>query len=276
MSAVNWGALRDHLVASRLAGDVATTPGNTLDNCGRMLAGHPEYTFGLPDWRDATLDEAVAAVVALCGGAMRLQHRGPPPELPLGAPAGRDDRDGLGHIDPDLAIEGIRRHRERLAAFVAGGGGRVLLATGHPTGLLPHYAAIARALQAAGSELLAPLDDVRHVGGDGDRRLGLRFLDGVGTVWAGGDLFHSHLAAYMEAMLDDLGGGPGVVDLVIADHGMAGAAIARGLNTLAIADVNDPALPLAQARGSTDGVLCLDDNLAPRLFVPVTQAVLTW
>lgn len=259
MRDVEWGALREHLVASRLAGDVATTPAQTLRNCRRMVAGEPEYTFGLPDWEGATVEEAVAAVVALCGGD----------------PSGRADPDGLGFIDPDLAIAGIRRHRERLAAFTAGGGGRVLLATGHPTGLLPHYAAIARRLQSAGSELLAPLDDVRHLDGDGGRRLGVRFLDGVACIWGGGDLHHSHLPRYMEAMLDELGGGPGVVDLVVADHGMAGAAIARGLPTLAIADVNDPALPLAQACGRTDGVLCIDDNLAPRLFVPVTAALLS-
>jgi len=40
--------------------------------------------------------------------------------------------------------------------------------------------------------------------------------------------------------------------------------------------VNDPALPLAQLRGSTDAVLPIDDNLAPRLFVPVTAAMLEW
>jgi hypothetical protein len=40
--------------------------------------------------------------------------------------------------------------------------------------------------------------------------------------------------------------------------------------------VNDPALPLAQARGRTDGVLLVDDGLPPHLFAPVTEAVLAW
>jgi hypothetical protein len=31
---------------------------------------------------------------------------------------------------------------------------------------------------------------------------------------------------------------------------------------------------LAQMRGRTDGVLPIDDNLAPRLFLPVTAAML--
>ncbi|MFO8075914.1 MAG: phosphatase, partial [Egibacteraceae bacterium] len=62
----------------------------------------------------------------------------------------------------------------------------------------------------------------------------------------------------------------------VADHGLAGAAIARGLPTISIADVNDPGLPLAQVRGRTDGVLAIDDNLAPRHFLAVTEAMLAW
>ncbi|MPZ87336.1 MAG: phosphatase [Nitriliruptorales bacterium] len=247
---------------SRLAGEVGTPPRSTLTNCARLVAGDDRYTFGLPDWQDASLLEAVGAVRALCGGD----------------PGGVQDQHGHGWIDPDRTLESVALHRDRLAELAGSGGGRVLLATGHPTGLLPHYAAIARALQWHGSELLAPLDDLRLASPAGapNRFRGIRFLDGVGCVFDGGRLLHTHRARYMEAMLDRLGGGPGVVDLVVADHGMAGAAIARGVPTLSIADVNDPALPLAQARGRTDGVLAIDDNLAPRLFVPVTQAMLLW
>lgn len=254
-------ALREHLVATRLAGAVATSPRSTLTNCGKLVAGEQRCTFGLPDWRGATLLEAVEAVRAVCGGD----------------PGGAADPDAEGWIDPDACLAAVLLHRGRLAALATGGGGRVLVGTGHPTGLLPHYTALARALQATGSELLAPLDDVvvRRHEVTGDRRA-LRYLDGVAVVHDGGRLLHSHRSVYMEAMLDALGGGPGIVDLVLADHGFAGAAIARGLPTLSIADVNDPALPLAQVRGRTDAVLPIDDNLAPRTFVPVTAAMLTW
>lgn len=40
--------------------------------------------------------------------------------------------------------------------------------------------------------------------------------------------------------------------------------------------MNDPALPLAQARGRTDGVLLVDDGLPAHLFSPVTEAILDW
>lgn len=252
-------ALRDHLVANRLAGEVATSPRNTVGNCGRLVAGEERYTFGLSDWRTATLLDAVAAVRALCGGD----------------PGGTPDQDGPGWIDPDSALRAIHRHRERLSALAAAGGGRVLCATGHPTGLLPHYAALARALQSTGSTLLTPLDDDRFEMDGRGRRLGVRFLDGVACVFDGAALLHTHRSAFMERMLDSLGDA-GRPDLVLADHGMAGAAIERGLATLSIADVNDPALPLAQLRGRTDAVLPIDDNLAPRLFVPVTAAMLEW
>ena len=252
--------LREHLIGTRLAGSVATTPRNTLTNCGKLIAGEVRYTFGLTDYLTASVREAVEAVRLLCGGD----------------PGGAAAPEGDGWIEPEATLAAIEMHRFRLAAC-AGERGRVLLATGHPTGLLSHYAAIARALQSAGCLLLAPLDDVviRYHEETGRKR-GVRFIDGVACVNDGASLLHSHRSVYMEAMLDELGGGPEAVDLVVADHGMAGTAIERGLPTLSIADVNDPALPLAQARGKTDAVLPIDDNLAPRLFVPVTNAMLAW
>jgi hypothetical protein len=249
--------LRRHLVGTRLAGRVATSPSSTVTNCAKLVAGDPRYTFGLSDWRDATVRECIDAVRSLCGGD----------------PGGAVDPHGDGTIEPDATLAGIARHRDVLASAAAAGGIRVLLATGHPTGLLGHYAAIGRALQQHGSRLLAPLDDTTiRTGADGRRR-DVRFVDGVACVSDGGSLRHTHRADYMAALLDEI---DGEVDLVVGDHGMAGAAVEADIPTLSIADVNDPALPLAQVRGRTDGVLVIDDNLAPRHFVPVTAAVLAW
>ncbi len=233
---------------------MATGSQQSLDNCQKLLDGDPDYTFGLSDWKTASFDQVRDALVAACG------------EKAVTA-----DPEGPGWIDPDAVVTAILGHRDRLSAH-ASARSRVLLATGHPTGLLPHYMGLARALQAAGCQLLTPLDDQWVV--DAQRRLGLRFLEGVACVRTGGDLVHSHRSTYMEAMLQALDDQARPPDLVIGDHGMAGSAIERRIDTLGIADVNDPALFLAEARGRTKSVLPIDDNLAPRLYQPVTAAML--
>ncbi len=241
--------LRAHLTATGLAGAVATSPGHTRANCGKLADGNPDYTFGLSDWHDTSQADAIEAVSAVCG-----------PDAVVG------DDEAPGWIDPDATIAAIEQHRAVLSD-VAASPCRVLLATGHPTGLLAHYGAIARALRTAGCQVVTPMDD-RWLR---DPALhGVRFVDGVACVWTGGDLVHTHLSDYAEAMLDAADTSP---DLVVGDHGMAGAAIERGIRTLAVADVNDPALFVAQQRGRTHAVLPIDDNLAPRHYVPVTDAV---
>jgi hypothetical protein len=62
-------------------------------------------------------------------------------------------------------------------------------------------------------------------------------------------------------------------DLVVADHGFAGAAIEAGVETLSIADVNDPALIVAKAQGRTDIVVVLDDHVPADAYWPCFQAV---
>lgn len=250
-------ALLDHLVESRLAGHVATSVQGSIVNCGHLVDGHPEYTFGLSDWRDADLDEAVAAM-----------------EAAGGRPRGWGDPDGGAAIDPEAALAAIERHRDTLAPFLAGSVGRILVATGHPFALLAHYAALARALSEAGTQVLRPLEGQRdRLRTPDGRACSIRFLDGVACLYQDAALRHTHRPDFMEAMLEAVGG-PDGVDLVIADHGYAGAAIERGVPTLSIADVNDPALPLAQSRGRTDGVLVIDDGLDADLFRPVTAAIL--
>jgi hypothetical protein len=62
-------------------------------------------------------------------------------------------------------------------------------------------------------------------------------------------------------------------DLVFADHGFAGAAIERGVDTVSIADVNDPALIVARAQGRTDTVIVMDDHVRPEDYWPCFQAI---
>lgn len=249
--------LVQRLVENRLCGEVATPVGSCVGNCRRLVAGEAEYTFGLSDWRQATFEDAIGAVEAAGGGRLRGHAE-----------------DSPAFIDPAGTVAGVRKHRDVLGELVAAGGGNVLVATGHPV-LLPHYGAVAGALARAGCVLLRPLGDAREFTRTPQGSpCSLAYVDGVAALIHDGSVRHTHLPNYMEAMLDDLHNG--LPDLVVADHGFAGAAIEAGIATLAIADVNDPALPLAQSRGRTDGVLLIDDGLPPHLFAPVTEAVLAW
>ena len=58
-----------------------------------------------------------------------------------------------------------------------------------------------------------------------------------------------------------------------ADHGFAGAAIEAGVETISIADVNDPALLVAKAQGRTEHVLVFDDHVDPNAYWPVFLAL---
>ena len=248
--------LIERLVQNRLSGDVATPVGSCLNNCRCLVEGQADYTFGLSDWHDATFEDAVAALEAAGVGRLRSDDHG--------APA---------FIDPASTAAGLRKHRDVLAELAEGGGGKLLLATGHPV-LLPHYACVAGALAVAGCVLLRPLADGTGTNARADGRRSVAYIDSVAVLFHDGAARHTHLPDYMEEMLDALGNDR--PDLVVADHGFAGAAVEAGIRTLSIADVNDPALPLAQVRGRTDGVLLVDDGVKPDLFAPATEAVLAW
>ena len=252
--------LVEHLVASRLAGSVATSVQSCVDNSRQLVAGNLGYTFGLTDWCTASYDDAIAALRA-CGVA--LVYDSGSAEDPL----------ATAFVDPSFAAAAVHRQR-RILAEIAAGRGRVLLATGHAFALLPHYSALARALQAAGCTILEPLNGEHHpVETPEGEPASIRYFDGVASLVLHGGLLHTHRPEYMELMLAEVGGADGV-DAVIADHGFAGAAIEAGVETLSIADVNDPALPLAQARGRTEGVLVVDDGLNPVLYEPLTAVML--
>ncbi|MDQ5819560.1 MAG: phosphatase, partial [Actinomycetota bacterium] len=69
-------------------------------------------------------------------------------------------------------------------------------------------------------------------------------------------LWHTHSPDPMRDLLQELG----AVDLVVADHGFAGAAIAAEIPTLAVMDTNDPALAVVAQRGADLTIVPMDDN----------------
>ena len=247
--------LRQHLLAARIAGDVATPRDDNLRNARRMSEGLPKYDFGLVPRRTWSYEEVVAVMAERCGIVADLSYE-----------------DGPDTIDVDRTLAQLERWRERLAKAAAAGE-RVLLATGHPTGVLVIHLQVAAALRAAGAQVLVPEQDWReHVSG-WPRPRTIRALNGVHVLATGGELLHTHMPEPMHALLDALDVPP---DLVVADHGWAGAAAEAGIDTLALADCNDPALFVAEAEGKPVVTVPLDDNVPPHLYDPVSAFVTDW
>jgi len=251
--------LRQHLLDSRIAGEVATPRAENLRNFGRMAEGRVGYDFGLVPAREWTRDEVLDVMARRCG-----VHPDPAYD------------DGQDTIDVDLTLAALDRVRDRLA-LAAQRRERVLVATGHPTGILVLHLETVRALREHGAQVLVPdLDwawpwDDDATGRWGSRRV--RAICGVHMLATGGELLHTHHPEPMRALLDALDTPP---DLVVADHGWAGAAAARGLEVLSYADCNDPALFVAQEEGLAITVVPLDDNVLPRLYDPVAAALTAW
>jgi len=96
----------------------------------------------------------------------------------------------------------------------------------------------------------------------------IRYHEGLAMLTDDERPLHTHEGHAMARILADAR-----PDLVLADHGFAGTAIERGVETVSIADVNDPALLVAQAQGRTGTVVVMDDNVAPQAYWPCFQAI---
>ena len=169
-------------------------------------------------------------------------------------------------IDPDKTIEGVISAAERLRDH-ARRGGTLLVATGHPTGLLENHIRMADAFRQRGGKLLRLREEERLALPGKAREV--RYVGSVGCLADWGQLLHTHSAAAMQALLE-VEPWP---EMVLADHGFAGAAIERGIPTIAVMDINDSALAVAMAEGKDVVIIPMDDNRPPRLYEPVWRLV---
>lgn len=253
-------ALREHLLAARIAGDVATPREDNLRNAARMAQGRPGYDFGLVPDGTWSAGDVLDVMVKRCG--LR-----PDPAYV----------EGPDTIDVDLTLAALDAHRDRLA-LAAARRERVLLATGHPTGILVLHLAVAAALRQAGATVLVPAMDwswpwEEQNGWTARRPRHVRAVAGVHVLAAGAELLHTHAPEPGRALLAALDAPP---DLVVADHGWAGAAAQAGLEVLAYADCNDPALFVGEQEGRRLTVVPLDDNVRPHLYDPVSAHLTDW
>jgi hypothetical protein len=168
-------------------------------------------------------------------------------------------------VDPWTVLGNCEAAGDRLA-LAAERGERVVLATGHPAGVILLYIAVGGLLVDGGAKLLRPLEAFTWF--EGRERRQIRYLHGVAVLTNRANPVHTHSSIPMELML-----GEATPDLVFADHGFAGAAIQAGIDTISIVDVNDPAPVVARAQGRTEHVITMDDNVQPDAYWPCFQAI---
>ncbi|MEU8133095.1 phosphatase [Streptodolium elevatio] len=252
--------LRAHLVRARIAGDVATPRENNLRHFRLMSERHPAYLFGLEPDGTWTPEEVLALMVRRCGVVADPAHL-----------------NGQDTIDPDLTIAALDDYADRLA-LAGRRRERVVVATGHPDGLLDYYRALARALREAGCTLLRPARDwtYKTPASEGAKARSIDYRGPVAVVVDDvGEPRHTHSARPIRAMLasivDDGGELP---DLVVGDHGWAGGAGQAGVDAIGFADCNDPALFVGAEEGSVVAAVPLDDNVQPHLYRPLLAYVL--
>jgi hypothetical protein len=173
-----------------------------------------------------------------------------------------DDLDGYDEMDADKTVSGILRGAKRLAES-ARRGDLLLAATGHPTGLLEHNMRVVDSYRRAGGKVLRLRED-ENLSPRKGRHIEVRYTGGVACLADWGQLRHTHSSATMELLLE----AEPWPDIVLADHGFAGAAIEQGVSTVAVMDINDPALAVAWAEHKDVVIVPMDDNRLPRLYEP--------
>ncbi len=208
---------------------------NNLYKIELLLEGNADHTFGMEKLlRNADFEEVYEAV---------SYHTGHPPD--------KEETSGRGCIDPARTAAGLLEAGERIRG-VSEAGGSFVFATGHPGALLFYYLGLARWAEELGGRALTAKTRGRYK----QQGVPLDWVGPVGALGDGASLWHTHSADPMRDLLQELG----PVDLVVADHGFAGAAIAASIPTVAIMDTNDPALAVAARRGADLTVVPMDDN----------------
>ena len=248
---------REELLAGLIAGGMAGIVSHPMDNVlwkiGLLCEGEPDSQFGLKGVDGLPRGEVLRLVAEASGFA-------PDPLV----------RWGPVRVDPAPVLRECEAAGDRLAQACRRGE-RVLFATGHPTGLIQLYAEVGRQLAARGVELLRPRDGYSWEESEGRHRHNeIRCIEGVAVFTDRASARHTHSPTSMQLMLEKA-----TPDLVFADHGFAGAAVESGVDTLSIADVNDPALIVAKAQGRTRTVIVMDDNVRPEAYWPCFQAMMS-
>ncbi|MFW0183934.1 phosphatase [Rothia sp. CCM 9418] len=240
-----------YLDASKITGEVATPRENNLSHVQGFIDGNEHLEFGVKWTRSWTYDDVFEVMTRRVGIVDDPQYR-----------TGQDT------ISARLCVEALRRYA-RIFGTAVREKKSLLFATGHPAGLFPIYAQMAYAARSRGAQVLSIREGERFLDGD------LRQIFDVVVFEQYGGLQHTHFPGPMSLALSQLSERGVVPDLVIADHGLAGFAASAGIDTIGIADCNDPGLFVSAEQGHILEVVPMDDNVTPHLYAPVIEFILT-
>ena len=237
---------RDALIAGAVTGPHQShSRRDTLSKIQALLDGDKDAAFGLDGFDKYSAQEVLSFLSQLTGCSDDIE-----------------EWEGADTLDPDKTIGAIAAAALRLRE-AAQRGATLLVATGHPTGLLEHHMRVVDAYRDAGGKIVRLREEERIPLGRGYGEM--RYIGNVGCLSKGSSLVHTHSSEPMEALLE---AGPWP-DLVLGDHGYAGAAISRGIPVVAVMDINDPALAVAWAEQRDEvSIIPLDDNRPPRFYEP--------
>lgn len=214
-----------------------------------LKENHPKATFGLSGGANYTCEELLSFIADFtkCSSDVNL-------------------KEGNGYIDPAATLAGLYEAAQVLRK-TAKKKGRVVLGTGHPGGMTSYYVELTRILENLGCQVISNIGAGVVVDrypcphcGEHDVDVRIDYVGKVALLSDGEVLRHSHSAEPMEIILEMLQKEKQLPDLVIGDHGFAGAAVKKGILTIAVMDTNDPALALAKKEGAALVIIPMDDN----------------
>lgn len=252
MSEITLHEVREHLIAAGITGPHQShSRQNNLSHIRTMLENDVDGSFGLSGLDRYSAGEVLGFLAEITGCS---------PDL--------EECEGFDTIDPDRTVAGIVAAGRRLGEE-ARRGASLLAVTGHPTGMLEHHINVVDAYRRAGGKILR-LREEENLSVGKSKHAEVRYIGGVGCLADWGALKHTHSSAAMEALLD----AEPWPDIVLGDHGFAGAAIERGIPTIAVMDINDPALAVAWAEKKDVVIIPMDDNRAPRTYEPAWRLMI--
>jgi hypothetical protein len=164
-------------------------------------------------------------------------------------------------IDASRTIAALRAAAARVRAVAAAGGARVAIATAHPASLLTLHLGFAVLAREHGGEVV-DLADFGPIRADGRTPRWLRWIGGVAVVSDGHALWDARDG---EAAREWLFAIPRPT-LVIADGPFADVAVERGIEVVALAGLDRPALAVAATRGGRGIVVPMHTDRPARAY----------